>query len=202
MFCDLKNWLRFFYFCPKLKPVLAMPCSTTVAPFILTLTIFTSCVFTAPPPSSFRRDITDPFSYAPGFDIQKVASVAESLPSHSWEYGTAVEMLLELYNPELSVFGDAPFDQKANSFDGVKALTYAKSHIILNLADAAGANILIDGDGATGDPASLGTSAVMLGKSDDLYKEAAERTMGYLVGTAPRYWNGAISQRADVAELW
>ncbi|KAF5334560.1 hypothetical protein D9758_015779 [Tetrapyrgos nigripes] len=175
-----------------------------------------------------------PFPFDPGFDIQSVASLAVSLPSHSWEFGTASEALLELYNPELAVFGEDPFGlvpplskaqglgsnrSQSNSnfpFKIIPSLTYASSKITLNLSSNAGANVLSDGDGATGDPASLGVSAVLLGRGLGFgfgqggknktwifeFREGARRTMEYLVGGAPRYANGAISQRADVAELW
>ena len=38
-----------------------------------------------------------------GFDPRIVANQAIKLSNHSWEYGTAAEALLELYNPDLSV---------------------------------------------------------------------------------------------------
>ena len=75
------------------------------------------------------------------------------------------------------------------------ALKYAKSKIVIGK----GANGLSDGDGAVGDPASLGVFAVMLGGMDG---DAARGEVEYLLGTAPRWGNGAISQRVDVPELW
>ena len=41
----------------------------------------------------------NPFPYSPGFDIEAVAKTAKILPTHSWEYGSACEALLELHNP-------------------------------------------------------------------------------------------------------
>ena len=41
----------------------------------------------------------NPYPYNPGFDIETVAATAKALPSHSWEYGSACEALLELHNP-------------------------------------------------------------------------------------------------------
>ncbi|THU96981.1 hypothetical protein K435DRAFT_828762 [Dendrothele bispora CBS 962.96] len=167
------------------------------------------CIYQIPPDcnSVFRsstipkeEDHADAFSLDPGFDIRSVASLARSLPAHSWEYGTASEALLELYNPSFSVFGDDPFPNihQEVSTNNVPSLAYAQSKI----AFGSGANELSDGDGATGDPASLGVSAVLLGRTDETYQDAAKRTMDYLINTAPRFSNGAISQRADVAELW
>ncbi|KAJ6568378.1 hypothetical protein DFH09DRAFT_1261335 [Mycena vulgaris] len=126
--------------------------------------------------------------FSPGFDIAKVTALAESLPAESWEFGTAAEALLELYNPELSVFGKTPFP-------------VAHEQPILRQALSATTG-LSNGNGATGDPASLGVSAIMLGKSDKKFADAATVQLAYLVDTAPRYSNGAISHRAGVPELW
>ncbi|KAL6881717.1 hypothetical protein HDV57DRAFT_497127 [Trichoderma longibrachiatum] len=118
--------------------------------------------------------------------------------SHSWEWGTAAQALLELHNPELSVFGANPFpDGKIPAADPstTTALAYAKQFINRN------SQTLVD-DSAVGDPASLGVSAVLLGQSDDVYIGAAEREADFLLNVAPRFSNGAISHRPDVAELW
>jgi hypothetical protein len=141
---------------------------------------------------------TYPYPYDPGFDIKAVTSLAKSLPSHSWEYGAASQAFLELYNPLLSVFGPNPFPVFAADKDHVKALAYASSKIQFGK----GANALCDGAGAVGDPASLGVSAVMLGKTDPAFADAADATIDYLLNSAPRYNNGAISQRTSVPELW
>jgi hypothetical protein len=61
---------------------------------------------------------------------------------------------------------------------------------------------LADGAGAVGDPASLGVSAVMLGKTLPSFGKAADATVDYLLYSAPRYYNGAISQRVSSPELW
>ncbi|KAK0189421.1 family 88 glycosyl hydrolase [Armillaria mellea] len=65
-----------------------------------------------------------------------------------------------------------------------------------------GANGLSDGDGAVGDPASLGVFAWLIGKTDDAYADGARQEIEYMLEQAPRWENGAISQRADVPELW
>ncbi|KAJ6541218.1 hypothetical protein DFH09DRAFT_1249472 [Mycena vulgaris] len=136
--------------------------------------------------------------FNPGFNISAVATLAESLPSHSWEYGTAAEALLELHSPLLSVFGPAPFPALALPASFVPSLSYAASKIVLGT----GANGLSNGDGAVGDPASLGVAAVMLGKTNASFAAAAQSEITYMVDVAPRWANGAISQRADVPELW
>ncbi|KAF9446020.1 hypothetical protein P691DRAFT_795008 [Macrolepiota fuliginosa MF-IS2] len=148
-----------------------------------------------------------PFPFDPGFDIRSVAALAKSIPSHSWEFGTASETLLELYDPDISVFGSSPFSvtpQYLRTHTGqIQALEYAKSVITLGT----GVNGLADGDGAVGDPASLGVSAVLLsdyltGGDGAPYGAAADGEVDYIINDAPRWTNGAISHRANYAELW
>ncbi|KAG6831117.1 hypothetical protein H0H87_006142 [Tephrocybe sp. NHM501043] len=139
-----------------------------------------------------------PFPVSPGFDIQKVTTLAQSLPSHSWEFGTASQALLELYNPHLSVFDSSPFPVPTVKKKDVKALAYAASKI--EIGD--GASGLGNGNGAVGDPASLGVSAILLGKTEPEYAEAARQSIDFLLNSAPRFYNGAISHRAAVPELW
>ncbi|KAJ7191166.1 hypothetical protein B0H12DRAFT_1332213 [Mycena haematopus] len=136
--------------------------------------------------------------FDPGFNISAVAAVAKALPSHSWEFGTATEALLELQNPLLSIFGPAPFPVRTLDPSTVPGLAYAQAKIVIGT----GANGLSDGDGAVGDPASLGVGAVMLGKTNSTFADAAASEIEYITGEAPRWVNGAISQRTDVAELW
>lgn len=77
--------------------------------------------------------------------IANVLAQGARLATHSWEYGTYAEALLEWYNPSFSVFGNATFPggripvlQVAN----IPSLSYAKPHIWTN------STTLIDGDGA------------------------------------------------------
>ncbi|KAL7908036.1 Six-hairpin glycosidase-like protein [Trichoderma velutinum] len=132
-----------------------------------------------------------------GFDAYAASQVMVDKSSHSWEWGTAAEALLELYNPELSVFGSNPFPNgKVPQADpSTSALAYAKQFINRN------SQTLVN-DTAVGDPASLGVSAILLGQSDSVYIGAANREADFLLNVAPRWSNGAISHRPDVAELW
>lgn len=132
-----------------------------------------------------------------GFDVYEAAQVMMSKASHSWEWGTAAEALLELYNNEISVFSSNPFPNgkipsvSANTL----ALSYAKQFISTEL------QVLVP-DLAVGDPASLGVSAILLGTSDSKYTAAAQRQADYILNQAPKWSNGAISHRGDVAEIW
>ncbi|KAJ6541211.1 hypothetical protein DFH09DRAFT_51419 [Mycena vulgaris] len=138
--------------------------------------------------------VTAPFN--PGFNINAVATRARALPTHSWEYGTAAQAILELESPLLSVFGPTPFPVVPLPSDLVPSLAYAASKITV------GTNGLSNGGGAVGDPASLGVAAVMLGKTITRFADAAQSEIDYMMDAAPRWANGAISQRADVPELW
>ena len=132
----------------------------------------------------------------PGYDAYGAAQVMVAKASHSWEWGTAAEALLELYNNELSVFGANPFPggRIPNADPGTFALAYAKPFINTD------SQVLVD-NSAVGDPASLGVSAILLGQSDNTYIGAAKRQADYILNDAPKYQNGAISHRPDVAEL-
>lgn len=132
-----------------------------------------------------------------GFNVRTAADVAVSHSSHSWEWGTTAQALLELDNNDLSVFGDNPFPNGKipNADPNIRALKYVKPHIDRN-------SQTLTPDGAVGDPASMGVSAILLGKSDGVYNGAADRQADYILNKAPRYRNGAISHRSDVKELW
>lgn len=134
-----------------------------------------------------------------GFNAFQAAQVMVDKAGQSWEWGTAAEALLELYNPELTVYSN-------NAFPGGKipkadpntfALKYARQFINTNVNSQ-----VFVGNSAVGDPASLGVSAILLGQSDQTYIDASHREADYILNDAPRYSNGAISHRPDVAELW
>lgn len=124
---------------------------------------------------------------------------ATRLATHSWEYGTLSQALLEWHTPELSVYGSDPFpDGKipSVSVDDTPSLSYAIDHISTD------GDTLVDGDGSAGDPASLGVSAVLIGQTNQAYLDAAGRQVAHLVNDVPRWDNGAISHRESAAELW
>lgn len=76
--------------------------------------------------------------------IANVLAQAVRLTTHSWEYGTCAEALMEWYNPSSSVFGNNTFpDGKIPvlQVDDVQSLSYAQPHIWTN------STTLIDGDG-------------------------------------------------------
>lgn len=133
----------------------------------------------------------------PGYNVSLVVARARELASHSWEYGTLSEALLELYNPEYSVFSlnAFPNGQVPSPPVSIESLAYASQHIRLDNTT------LVDGDGASGDPASLGVSAILIGQTEPDYFAAATRQEQHLFAV-PRMSNGAISQRDANAQAW
>ncbi|KAF1997647.1 hypothetical protein P154DRAFT_496654 [Amniculicola lignicola CBS 123094] len=130
--------------------------------------------------------------------LSKVLQKALQVATHSWEYGTVAEALLEWNNASLSIW-NTPFPSGSIPLaheSSVPALQYAKSHIALD------GNTLINADGSSADPASLGVYAVMLGATEEVYATAAKRQADHLLYSVPRYDNGAISHRESVGELW
>ena len=75
--------------------------------------------------------------------IKAVLSQAVRVATHSWEYGTVAEALLEWDTPQLSIWND-PFPEgkvpKLN-VNEVSALSYIKPHIRTD------STTLVDGDG-------------------------------------------------------
>lgn len=137
------------------------------------------------------------FDVDAGFDALTAAQRMIDISTHSWEWGTAAQALLELYNNELSVFAPDPFPNgKIPCADlGAVGLTYATKFITLSQQT-------LCLDSSAGDPASLGVAAILLGQKDEVYLDAAERQAHHVLNIAPRLKSGAISHRNEVAECW
>lgn len=172
--------------------------SLTMVPSTLFLALATLAISPFIHAAPVHDDSFDPFPFDANFDIRKVIKVATNISSHSWEFGTAAEALLEIYNPELSVFGECPFPVPTLKKNKVKSLAYGAKSIVIGT----GPNALSNGTGAIGDPANLGVCAVMLGKTEPKYAAAAHDQLTYTIYDAPRMPNDAISTRVDVQEIW
>ena len=57
-----------------------------------------------------------PFPYNPSFNVSAVLDLARSLSSHSWECGTASEVLFELFDPVLAVYTHHPAEKLPCSY--------------------------------------------------------------------------------------
>jgi hypothetical protein len=138
------------------------------------------------------------FNYT--FRINAARSQVERLSTHSWEYGTGVEAMLELLDPDMTVFASDPFPA-----DKVQKLPMKRPQSILWMQRhirIKNEPTLYADDFSVSDPAALGVTAVMLGQKDSKTFKAATRQKEYLLNDAKRYGNGAISHRVEVAELW
>lgn len=148
--------------------------------------------------SSFSPSPHNP-SQSLDLNIPLITEKAKALASHSWEFGTLAETLLELHDPDLSVFSPDAFPaDKVPSvpYLDVQALEYAHHFIDLN------ATTLADGEGSAADPCSLGVSATLIGQSDVEYLKAAQRQITYLLTDVIRVNGVGISHLEDGAEAW
>ncbi|KAK4542299.1 hypothetical protein LTR36_006952 [Oleoguttula mirabilis] len=137
------------------------------------------------------------FNYT--FRINAARHQAEHLSTHSWELGTAAEAVEELVDPQKTVFGRDPFPNDKIPSQGLhldQALIWLHQKIRTNN------QTLFADDWGVSDPAALGVAATMLGHRWPQYTDAATRQKDYLLKDAPKYINGAISHRREVAELW
>ena len=127
------------------------------------------------------------------FDVKAVKDVMLSKASAAWELGTSAETLLELDNPEYSVFGESSFST-APPF--INSLSYASGNITLKSAT------LFPDSVSNADPASLGVAALMLGKTNSTYQAAATLQLDTLLYHNPRTAAGAISHQKASVTLW
>ncbi|CAE6446088.1 unnamed protein product, partial [Rhizoctonia solani] len=133
--------------------------------------------------------------------ISQVKQRLEDSAQLSWELGTRIQTLLELDTPSFSVFSeDFPPPRNApNSLDDVIGI----SRNILQSKTAGELPLMPDGSAA--DPASNGVGVLIAnwtGASGGNYAQAAADQLTFLLTITPRAPNGAISHRADEAQLW
>jgi len=167
-------------------------------PLILSL-LFVSTTLASPSASIGFSDAT----------IAKVKANMNQIATHSWELGTAAEAMTELDSPSLSVFGDDTIPPPSHLSRTLSASISEVTTLATNIVRAKPANssVLIDGDGAVGDPASLGVAVLLTSwtrtdRSDTSFAVAAEEQLNHLLFEAPRNTDGAISHREDQVQLW
>ncbi|CDO68725.1 hypothetical protein BN946_scf184652.g52 [Trametes cinnabarina] len=137
--------------------------------------------------------------------ISKVKSNMLQISTHSWEIGTALEALTELEWPSLSVFGGSlPPPVKLPSGTASDVIKWATK--IVKAKDPKSLP-LVDGDGAVGDPASIGVAVLLTNwtrtnRGDHEFSTAAGHQLTYLLDKAPRTSDGAISHRSEQVQLW
>ncbi|VDB90615.1 unnamed protein product [Peniophora sp. CBMAI 1063] len=133
--------------------------------------------------------------------VDPVKKQAIALASHSWELGTLTEALIEYDSPSLSVFGTGTVSACKASIDSE---VYTIAANIMNSRPANSAT-LVDGDGAAGDPASLGPALLLVNQvlNNSSYANALELQLNHLLNDVPRdSTTGGISQREDMVQFW
>ncbi|ELU42884.1 glycoside hydrolase family protein [Rhizoctonia solani AG-1 IA] len=141
-----------------------------------------------------------------GLNASMISQVKQRLEDSAqlrfvWELGTRIQTLLELDTPSFSVFSeDFPSPRNApNSLDDVIGI----SRNIVQSKTAGELPLMPDGSAA--DPASNGVGVLIAnwtGASGGNYAQAAADQLTFLLTITPRAPNGAISHRADEAQLW
>ncbi|KZT18415.1 Six-hairpin glycosidase [Neolentinus lepideus HHB14362 ss-1] len=123
----------------------------------------------------------------------------------SWEQGTAAGAIIEVDDPQYSVFANKPFEY--NGVLPVSALQFALSAAVRQTADGRLSQNINDAeDGAALDGASAG-SAVLLGSfthtdNATFWANSAERELDFILNKVPRTSTGAFSHRVDTKQYW
>ncbi|KAH8986289.1 Six-hairpin glycosidase-like protein [Lactarius akahatsu] len=140
--------------------------------------------------------------------LSLIRANAINISTHSWELGTLAETLTEFEWPRLGVFSPRSIPPPARLAHGQAAdvLSIAETVVAENPPGALPAP-LINGDGAIGDPASIGVSVLLRSwtlqdPGNTTFADAAAGQLDYLLNVAPRAPNGAISHRDSQAQLW
>jgi hypothetical protein len=83
--------------------------------------------------------------------------------SVSWELGTRAESLLELNVPNFSVFSSEPppTSVPSNTTSAIAPVFSIAHNVVSALKNATGPQGLVNGDGAAGDPASIGVAVLL-----------------------------------------
>ncbi|EPQ51422.1 hypothetical protein GLOTRDRAFT_81008, partial [Gloeophyllum trabeum ATCC 11539] len=137
--------------------------------------------------------------------VTKIKSAMEASIRTSWEQGTAAGAIIEVENPEYSVFADTPF--QFNGQVPIASLQFALSAAVRQTADGRLSQNINDAlDGAALDGASAG-SAVLMGsfthtENASFWQQSADAELNYILTKVPRTSTGALSHRADTKQYW
>lgn len=137
--------------------------------------------------------------------VYNIRSAMQASIRTSWEQGTAAGAIIEVDNPEYSVFADKPFEY--NGMLPVAALQFALSAAVRQTIDGRLSQNINDAlDGAALDGASAG-SAVLMGSfththNVTYWEHAAQAELDFILYDVPRTSTGAISHRVDTKQYW
>ncbi|KAG6336425.1 hypothetical protein ID866_2668 [Astraeus odoratus] len=148
-------------------------------------------------------------------DIDVVTQRLAGGASHSWEYGTRAEVLLELNAPSYSVFSSTslpPSPEIPSDLTSSLSDVFGIAHTIVANRSASNGNITgaqpLMSDSAAGDPASIGVAVLLAswtgqGNIDGLdYAGAARDQLDFLLQNVSKTNDGALSHRMDQVQLW
>ncbi|KIJ53229.1 hypothetical protein M422DRAFT_58565 [Sphaerobolus stellatus SS14] len=148
--------------------------------------------------------------------FENVLARLASSATHSWEIGTRAEALTELEAGYYSTFFTStsippqPPSTKTTGTNLTGPLSIAESVVkALNLTKSFVQNPqpqpLINGDGSSGDPASLGVAVLLANwttTKGQSFGAAAEGQLRFLLEKVPKTSDGAISHRENEVQLW
>ncbi|KAJ7343474.1 Six-hairpin glycosidase-like protein [Mycena albidolilacea] len=147
-------------------------------------------------------------------DITTVTQNLATGAQQSWELGTRAQSLLDLYVPNFSVFSSTGLPPSAsvpsNTTSALAPVFSIAKNVVsaLKLNSTSGPSGLVGGDGAAGDPASIGVAVLLAnwtgqGSGDGVdYAKAAQSQLEYTLNVVPRTSDGAISHRVAQVQLW
>ncbi|KAH7910426.1 Six-hairpin glycosidase-like protein [Hygrophoropsis aurantiaca] len=147
--------------------------------------------------------------------ISVVSSCLASGASHSWEYGTRAEALLELNAPSYSVLSSShvpPPPEVPSNLTAALNDVFSIARMVVSNRSISNGNIIgpqpLIQDASAADPASIGIAVILAnwtgqGNIDDLdYAGAAQDQLDFLFTDVPKTSDGALSHRVDQVQLW
>ncbi|KAH7922253.1 hypothetical protein BV22DRAFT_1094989 [Leucogyrophana mollusca] len=176
---------------------------TMLARLLLTTVLFLSLC-----PSGFTQNLTDA-------QLSVVSACLATGATHSWEYGTRAEALLELNAPTYSVLSSSPVPPPPgvpSNLTAALADVFAIARAIVSNRGNSNGNITgpqpLLQDGSAADPASIGVAVLLAnwtgqGDIDGMdYAGAARDQLDFLFQDVPKTSDGALSHRVDQVQLW
>ncbi|PLW50036.1 hypothetical protein PCASD_01251 [Puccinia coronata f. sp. avenae] len=153
-------------------------------------------------------EVTTHTSYAFEKTAELVYEVLNRVANHSWEWGAQAEVILERSRPEYSVYSNTrhlPLSEQDGPLEPPQQLIEFIEPILAKRVP--GTLPLVDGDGASGDPASLGVAVLVAAATSNKEKAAyfqklADGQLDWLLNHVPASEDGAISQRDKELQYW
>ncbi|KAF7304894.1 hypothetical protein MKEN_01203700 [Mycena kentingensis (nom. inval.)] len=151
-------------------------------------------------------------------DLNTVAARLAQAAQQSWELGARAQAILSLNATDYSVYTASPYPPPQNVPSNITSAIAPVFSIARNVVSALGLRTngssnatsleLVAGDGAAGDPPSIGVAVLLANwtgrNSDDGldYAKAAENQLDFLLNETPHTSDGAISHRVAQVQLW